>query len=828
MKRTLFKLTLGLLLAWSLVATIRLPVAAQQTPTVTTMQNAVTATGNGTPLYVTGPAANPANVIGAAGIQVIGTFSGTVTFESTTDGSHWVEVLATNLSDNTQATTTTAAGQFTILLGSAVQVRARVSAYASGSITVVGRLVPGLVARVTSSGGGGGSGDFVGPGSATDNAIVRFNGTSGKLGQNSVATIGDTGDMAGVANFTFTGVLTGGSGPTTITDSAGKILSAALNTVQPAQGGTGITALGTGVATFLGTPSSANLAAAVTGETGSGALVFGTSPDFTTGATIGGVAIPTISSTSTLTNKTINGASNTLTARIANDVSGLGTGVATALGVNIGSAGAPVLFNGAGGTPSSITLTNGTGLSLTTGVTGDLPFSSFVQAPSAGFVGATASGDYSHRTPTQVTAALDAMVGDSGSGGTKGLVPAPASGDAAAGKFLKADGTWAVAGGSGGLIVGTTTITGGSSTDALYNNGGVLGSRTVTGSGNAVLSTSPTITTPAITTSATITNNSLGTSTAAGIELTNTTAAAAGAQQYSPCLLLTSQGWKTNSTAASQSTNWCVQNQSVQGAANPTTNLMFANQVNGGGYANVWVMRSAPSVGFLGSDSATDVATISRSGDVASLTLQANLSNTRGVTLTPNNSTGVANFTSPINAGISVNLGVSTSGVQISGSAGMATNYLGQGINVGRTNVGTFTMDSGALFSDVAAQKWAWQGGTAYTSASTNVNGGSITITGGTGAQDAGKTGVGGGVYLIGGAKSPSGTDGDVYLGYNGTTTRGRVVLGATALLLTGTGSPESAVTAPVGSIFLRTDGGAGTTFYVKESGSGNTGWVGK
>jgi hypothetical protein len=64
----------------------------------------------------------------------------------------------------------------------------------------------------------------------------------------------------------------------------------------------------------------------------------------------------------TLTNKTINGASNTLTARIANDVSGLGTGIATALAVNTGSAGAPVLFNGAGGTPSSLTLTNATGL----------------------------------------------------------------------------------------------------------------------------------------------------------------------------------------------------------------------------------------------------------------------------------------------------------------------------------------------------------------------------------------------------------------------------------------------------------------------------------
>lgn len=41
---------------------------------------------------------------------------------------------------------------------------------------------------------------------------------------------------------------------------------------------TGVSGLGTGVATFLATPSSANLAAAVTNETGSGALVFGTAP----------------------------------------------------------------------------------------------------------------------------------------------------------------------------------------------------------------------------------------------------------------------------------------------------------------------------------------------------------------------------------------------------------------------------------------------------------------------------------------------------------------------------------------------------------------------
>ena len=47
-----------------------------------------------------------------------------------------------------------------------------------------------------------------------------------------------------------------------------------------------------------------------------------------------------------------------------------GTGVATALGVNIGSAGAPVLFNGALGTPSSGTLTSATGLPISTGVSG--------------------------------------------------------------------------------------------------------------------------------------------------------------------------------------------------------------------------------------------------------------------------------------------------------------------------------------------------------------------------------------------------------------------------------------------------------------------------
>lgn len=55
------------------------------------------------------------------------------------------------------------------------------------------------------------------------------------------------------------------------------------------------------------------------------------------------------------------------------------------------------------------------------------------------------------------------------------------------------------------------------------------------------------------------------------------------------------------------------------------------------------------------------------------------------------------------------------------------------------------------------------------------------------------------------------------------------VSLGNTSAVWTsGTGSPEGAVTAPVGSLFTRTDGGASTTLYVKESGTGNTGWVAK
>jgi hypothetical protein len=66
-------------------------------------------------------------------------------------------------------------------------------------------------------------------------------------------------------------------------DAQGRLTAASSGTPSVAIS-TGVTGLGSGVATFLGTPSSANLIAAVTDETGTGALVFATSPTLVTPA----------------------------------------------------------------------------------------------------------------------------------------------------------------------------------------------------------------------------------------------------------------------------------------------------------------------------------------------------------------------------------------------------------------------------------------------------------------------------------------------------------------------------------------------------------------
>lgn len=51
---------------------------------------------------------------------------------------------------------------------------------------------------------------------------------------------------------------------------------------------------------------------------------------------------------------------------------------------------------------------------------------------------------------------------------------------------------------------------------------------------------------------------------------------------------------------------------------------------------------------------------------------------------------------------------------------------------------------------------------------------------------------------------------------------------GAGVRWFSGYGSPESVITAQVGSLYSRLDGGATTTLYVKTSGSSSTGWTAK
>ena len=140
--------------------------------------------------------------------------------------------------------------------------------------------------------GGGGSGDVVGPAAATDNAVARFDTTTGKLIQNSAVTIADTtGVIAGTQGVTFSGSTSG------------------TTTVQPAATASGTLTLPAATDTLVGRTTTDTLTNKTVNLSSN--TLSGTTAQFNTALSDGDFA--TLAGTETLTNKTISGASNTIT-----------------------------------------------------------------------------------------------------------------------------------------------------------------------------------------------------------------------------------------------------------------------------------------------------------------------------------------------------------------------------------------------------------------------------------------------------------------------------------------------------------------------------------
>lgn len=132
---------------------------------------------------------------------------------------------------------------------------------------------------------------------------------------------GTTGTLSvargGTGATTLTGILRG-NGASAFTTGNINLASEVTGTLPPGNGGTGVTSLGAGVGTFLETPSSSNLAAAVTDETGTGALVFADTPTLVT-PLIGNATA------TTLTTGPINGTVQTLNGAGAVDITTMTT-----------------------------------------------------------------------------------------------------------------------------------------------------------------------------------------------------------------------------------------------------------------------------------------------------------------------------------------------------------------------------------------------------------------------------------------------------------------------------------------------------------------------
>lgn len=78
----------------------------------------------------------PVNISTSVAFDIGGTFSGTLTFEATTNGGNWRSILVTNAATGAKASTTTAAGSFAVPNAGFVGVRVRMTSYSSGTAIV--------------------------------------------------------------------------------------------------------------------------------------------------------------------------------------------------------------------------------------------------------------------------------------------------------------------------------------------------------------------------------------------------------------------------------------------------------------------------------------------------------------------------------------------------------------------------------------------------------------------------------------------------------------------------------------------------------------------